>query len=124
MEEHINVTLLDVQKRAAYRAEQSQILVQNLIQEHQPILKMQQVATSDRHQMWVCLKQPENQTNNNEENAEEKARAVAVSELDERLGQAHVDLEERVLRRAEKRAMNLEECQLLVGSGFNLKAPW
>ncbi|KAL4139117.1 hypothetical protein PRIC2_002615 [Phytophthora ramorum] len=105
MEEKINEALVDVQERAALRAEQSvQALVATLNSEHQ---QLQQSAASDRHQLQTKLHLVEERTAHAADLAGEKARVAAVAELDARLEQALMILEERVVRRAETHLVEL-----------------
>lgn len=108
MEERINAALVDVQERAARMAEQSvQTLVNNLNNEHQQVLQLHQAAASDRHQLQTNLELFEQRTAQTVGLVEEKARAVAVSELDARLSRPLSNLEEHVIRRAETHVLEL-----------------
>ncbi|KAG7378890.1 hypothetical protein PHYPSEUDO_009322 [Phytophthora pseudosyringae] len=108
MEERMDAALIDVQERAVRRVEQSvQSLVHNLNKEHQQILLLQQAAASDRHQIHVNLELLEKRTIERVEVAEEKASAVAVPELDARMGQALASVEDHVVRRAETHVLGL-----------------
>ncbi|KAG6586516.1 serine/threonine-protein kinase drkA [Phytophthora cinnamomi] len=105
IEERINAALVDVQERAAVRAEQTaQSLVANLNDE---MLRLQQAAGSERDLLRADVELLARRTAQGVELAEERARAIAGSEVDNQLSRALTSLEDRVVRRVETHLLGL-----------------
>ncbi|KAJ8556628.1 hypothetical protein ON010_g9337 [Phytophthora cinnamomi] len=103
MEERINAALVDVQERAAVRAEQTaQSLVANLNDE---MLRLQQAAGSERDLLRADVELLARRTAQGVELAEERARAIAGSEVDNQLSRALTSLEDRVQLELQQHAM-------------------
>jgi hypothetical protein len=105
MEERITAAVMEVEERAARRAEQSlEILASRVNSDHRQVL---QAAASDRLQLQAKVELLEQRTERTVALAKDTARQVTQSELDARLNVALSSLEERVVRRAEMRVLDL-----------------